>query len=107
MMFYEVLTLAQRNGEIAAELTEFARPPRTVVADALRSGSEAGGARAAGRADDAAAFLFALADGLTIRVLTEPELHDSAPDGPGGRRGPRAARVIVRRPASPPRRCAG
>jgi AcrR family transcriptional regulator len=72
--FYELLTLGQRNAEIGAELAELARRTRTRLAEALRAGSEAGVFELRAAPDDVAAFLFALADGVTIRRLAEPEL---------------------------------
>ena len=72
--FYELLTLGQRNGEIASELAELARRTRMRLADALRAGSEAGVFELRAAPDDVASFLFALADGVTIRRLAEPEL---------------------------------
>src|ERR1700741_2332985 len=61
--FYELLTLGQRNAEIAAELAELARRTRTRLADALRAGREAGVFELRAAPDDVASFLFALADG--------------------------------------------
>jgi AcrR family transcriptional regulator len=78
VMFYEMLTLAQRNAEIAAELAELGRRTRQHMAAALRAKSEAGVLRLRADADVLATFLFALADGLTVRKLSEPEL-DIAP----------------------------
>lgn len=72
--FYELLTLGQRNAEIAAELSELARRTRTRLAEALRAGSATGVFELQAAPDDVAAFLFALADGVTIRRLAEPEL---------------------------------
>jgi AcrR family transcriptional regulator len=72
--FYELLTLGQRNPEIAAELAELSRRTRTRLADALRAGSEAGKFKLRGSPDDVASFLFALADGVTIRRMAEPHL---------------------------------
>jgi AcrR family transcriptional regulator len=74
VIFYELLTLGQRNAEIAAELAELARRTRTRLAEALRAGSEGGVFELRAAPDDVAAFLFALADGVTIRRLAEPEL---------------------------------
>jgi AcrR family transcriptional regulator len=74
VIFYELLTLGQRNTEIAAELAELARRTRTRLAAALRAGSEAGVFELRAAPDDVAGFLFALADGVTIRRLAEPEL---------------------------------
>jgi AcrR family transcriptional regulator len=72
--FYELFTLGQRNAEIASELAELARRTRTRLADALRAGSEAGVFELRAGPDDVASFLFALADGVTIRRLAEPDL---------------------------------
>ena len=74
VMFYELLTLGQRNAEIAAELAELARRTRIRLADALRAGSEAGMFELRASPDDVASFLFALADGVTIRRMAEPDL---------------------------------
>ena len=76
--FYELLTLGQRNPEIAAELAELARRTRTRLADALRAGKEAGKFELRASPDDIASFLFVLADGVTIRRMAEPDL-DTAP----------------------------
>jgi AcrR family transcriptional regulator len=72
--FYELLTLGQRNAEIGTELAELARRTRTRLAEALRAGSEAGVFELRVGPDAVAAFLLALADGITIRRLAEPEL---------------------------------
>jgi AcrR family transcriptional regulator len=70
--FYELLMLGQRNDEIALELAELARSTRARLADALRARSEAGVFELRADPDDVASFLFALADGVTIRRLSEP-----------------------------------
>ena len=75
VMFYEMATLAQRNVEIATELAELARRTRSHLADALRAGSEAGVLSLRADPDDIAMWLFALADGMTLRLLIEPD-HD-------------------------------
>lgn len=72
--FYELLTLGQRNAEIGTELAGLARRTRTRLAQALRAGSEAGVFELRAAPEDVAAFLFALADGVTIRRLAEPDL---------------------------------
>jgi len=73
-MIYEMLTLAQRNDEIAAELAELGRRTRSHLGDALER-KRAGGVLSL-RVDPelAAMFLFALADGVIVRRLSEPEL---------------------------------
>ena len=74
VMFYELLTLAQRNAGIAAELAELARTLRLTLAEALRTGSEAGVFELRADADDVATFLLALADGVMMRRMSEPDL---------------------------------
>jgi AcrR family transcriptional regulator len=74
VMYYELLTLAQRNREIATELAELARTLRLTLADALRAGSEAHVFALEADPGDVATFLLALADGVMIRRMSEPEL---------------------------------
>jgi len=74
MTFYELLMLGQRNTEIAAELSELARRTRERLGEALRAGHEAGVFDLRAPAGDVASFLFALADGVMIRRLSEPSL---------------------------------
>ena len=78
VMLYEMTTLAQRNDEIAAELAELGRRTRAHLADALRAKSDAGVLRLGADPDVVSTFLFALADGLTIRRLSETG-YDLAP----------------------------
>ncbi len=79
VLFFEVLTLAQRNDEIAAQLAELGVTVRTFVADALRQKARAGELELRADADATASFLLALADGLTVRVMSEPS-HDIGPE---------------------------
>jgi AcrR family transcriptional regulator len=78
VMMFEMITLAQRNGEIAAQLADLGRRLRTHIAEALREKADAGALELRADADTAASILLALADGITIRLMTEPEL-DIAP----------------------------
>jgi AcrR family transcriptional regulator len=78
MMFYEMLTVAQRNEEIAGELAQLGRRTRAHLANVLRAKAQAGVLELSAEPEVAAAFLFALADGVTVRRLSEPEL-DVAP----------------------------
>lgn len=73
-IFYELLTLGQRNPWVAAELAELARTLRLQLAEALRVGSEAGVFELRADPGDVATFLLALADGVMIRRMSEPEL---------------------------------
>ncbi len=74
VMMFEMVTLAQRNEEIAAQLADLGRLLRTHIAEALREKARAGALELRADADTAASFLLALADGITLRVMTEPEL---------------------------------
>jgi AcrR family transcriptional regulator len=78
VMFYEMLTLAQRNDEIAAELAELGRRTREHLAGVLRAKSDAGVLALRADPDAVAAFLFALADGITVRRLSEPDFDTQA-----------------------------
>jgi len=73
VMFHEMLTLAQRNEEIASELAELGRRTRLHLAQALRAKREAGVLELRDDPEPVAAFLFVLADGIMVRRLSEPE----------------------------------
>jgi AcrR family transcriptional regulator len=77
VMFHEMLSLAQRNTEIAAELRQLGRRTRGALADALRAKSEAGVLALGDDPETVAAFLFVLADGILVRRLSEPEFDIS------------------------------
>ncbi len=74
VMFYELLTLAQRNEEIATELEELSRTLRLQLTQALARGSAAGVFELRAEPDDVAGFLLVLADGVMIRRMSEPAL---------------------------------
>jgi AcrR family transcriptional regulator len=74
VMFFELSTLAQRNAEIATELAELGRRTRQYFAAALRGKADAGVLSLSADPEDIATFLFALADGVTVRRLVEPSL---------------------------------
>jgi AcrR family transcriptional regulator len=77
-LFYDLMALAQRNADIATEVAELGRRTRAHMAQALRAADEAGILRLQADAELVATFLFALADGVAVRRLTEPGL-DIAP----------------------------
>ena len=83
-MIYEMLTLAQRNDEIAAELAELGRRTRAHLADALERKRDSGVLALRIDPELAAMFLFALADGVIVRRLSEPELDIGPLDRAGG-----------------------
>jgi AcrR family transcriptional regulator len=74
VMFLEMISLGQRNEDIANELAELGRRVRAHMADALWAKSKAGVLELRAQPDIVATFLYALADGITIRRLSEPEL---------------------------------
>jgi AcrR family transcriptional regulator len=74
VMFYEMTTVAQRNTEIASEVTELGWRTRLHVAAALRAKAQAGVLELRADPEVVATFLFALADGITVRRLVEPQL---------------------------------
>jgi AcrR family transcriptional regulator len=78
VMFLELSTLAQRNEDIGIELADVGRRMREHFANALRAKSEAGVLSLRADPEDISTFLFALADGVTVRRLVEPNL-DIAP----------------------------
>ena len=74
VMIYEVLTLAQRNDEIATELAELGRRTRSHLTEALERKQDTGVLSLRIEPALASMFLFALADGVMVRRLSEPEL---------------------------------
>lgn len=72
--FYELLALGHRNAEIAAELAQLAVSGRERLGAALAAGHERGVFELRAPAEQVASFLFVLADGVTIRRLSEPAL---------------------------------
>ena len=91
VMLYEMLTLAQRNEEIAAELATLGRRTRLHLSDALERKRESGVLALRVDPDLAATFMFALADGIMVRRLSEPELDI----GPLIEQGIAAARAVL------------
>ncbi len=73
VMVYELMTLGQRNPEIAAELAELARRTREHTAELLQAKSEAGVIELRADADTVSTFLFALANGVVMRRVSEPD----------------------------------
>lgn len=73
VMFHEMLTLAQRNDEIATALAELGRRTRRHLAEALAAKRAAGVLELRDDPEAVAAFLFVLSDGIMVRRLSEPE----------------------------------
>jgi len=73
LMFHELLSLAGRNPEIAEELAKLGQRMRSHLAGTLAAKADAGVLALRDDADEVAAFLFVLADGIMIRKLSEPD----------------------------------
>jgi AcrR family transcriptional regulator len=73
VMSHELLSLAGRSPEIAAELAELGRRTRSRLADSLEARAKAGVLTLRDEPEAVAAFLFVLADGITVRRLSEPD----------------------------------
>jgi len=78
VLFFEILTQAQRQHEIAVELAELGRRLREAFAAALAAKARDGVLALQAEPDVVASFLLALADGIIVRRLSEPSL-DIAP----------------------------
>src|SRR4051812_25455048 len=77
-MVYELFTISRRNEEIAHEFAELLRRTRTHVAGLLAAKQAEGVLRLKADPEAVADVLFGLADGLAIRMLSEPA-RDWAP----------------------------
>jgi AcrR family transcriptional regulator len=74
VLMHELFTLSRRNEEIAGELATLARVARTDIAASLEAKQAEGVVRLGDEPDAVAGVLLALADGLALRFLIEPEL---------------------------------
>jgi AcrR family transcriptional regulator len=93
-LLFELFTSARRNAEIAAELAELHRRMRAQVAGRLAGKRDEGVVGLAAEPEAVAAVLLSLADGLALRLLSEPE-HDHRA---ALRAGTAAARALVTEP---------
>jgi hypothetical protein len=75
---FEIFTIARRNADIANEFAELLRRTRTQVGALLAAKQAEGVLRLKGDPEAIADVLFGLADGLAIRMLSEPD-RDWAP----------------------------
>jgi AcrR family transcriptional regulator len=74
-LVFELFTLSRRNEEIAIEFAELLRRTREHVADLLARKQSEGALRLRAEPGAVADVLFALADGICMRMLTETD-HD-------------------------------
>jgi AcrR family transcriptional regulator len=75
---FELFTLSRRNADIASEYTELLRRMRTHVAAVLADKQSEGVLHLAAPPEAVADVLFSLADGISIRMIAEPERDASA-----------------------------
>jgi AcrR family transcriptional regulator len=77
VLMHELFTLSRRNEEIAGELATLSRVARTDIAASLQAKQAEGVVRLGDEPDAVAGVLLALADGLSLRFLIEPDLDPS------------------------------
>ena len=72
-LVFELFTAAQRNDEIRAEVAELYRRTREHVAELLEAKQREGVLKLHDEPEAVAVALFALGDGMSMRMLIEPE----------------------------------
>jgi AcrR family transcriptional regulator len=90
-LVFELFTLSRRNEEIAAEFAELLRRTREHVAGLLAAKEAEGVLRLHAPAEAVADVLFAMADGVAMRMLTEKDRDF----GPSVLAGVRAVRALI------------
>ena len=73
VLLFDVFTAGRRNPEIQREVAELFNRTREHVADILRAKQEEGVISARFDIDAVVAMLFALADGIALQVLSDPD----------------------------------
>ena len=74
-LIFELFSVSRHNEDVAAELAEVMARVRTHLAESLDRKASEGVVVLRSSADAIATILFSLADGLALRMLSEPE-HD-------------------------------
>jgi AcrR family transcriptional regulator len=72
-LLFELFTLSRRNEELAGEFAELTRRTREHIAALLSAKVDEGVLHLHAPADAVADLVFALADGIALRMLAEPE----------------------------------
>src|SRR4051794_32147026 len=91
-LVFEVFTTSRHNDELAVEMAELMRRIRVHLGGLLAVKRDEGVIELAGDPDAIAVVLFSLADGLALRMLSEPD-HDY---GPTFEAGVLAVRQLIR-----------
>ena len=73
-MVFELFTSSRHNDELAQEMRELMRRVREHLTGLLAAKRAEGAIALGGEPDAVASVLFALADGLTLRMLSEPDV---------------------------------
>ena len=71
-LIFELFALSRRHEEVAAEFAELCRRTREQLAQILRARQEDGAVRLGAEPEEVADVLFAMADGMALRMLAEP-----------------------------------
>jgi AcrR family transcriptional regulator len=72
-LWFELFTVARRNEEIGAEVAELTRRTREHVAELLEAKQREGVVRLHDEPEAVTTILFALGDGIAMRMLIEPD----------------------------------
>jgi AcrR family transcriptional regulator len=72
-LWFELFTVARRNEEIGTEVAELTRRTRVHVAELLEAKQQEGVVRLHDEPEAVTTILFALADGIAMRMLIEPD----------------------------------
>jgi hypothetical protein len=73
VLLFELFTAGRRNPEIQREVGELFNRTREHVADIFRAKEREGVLKLRANADAVVGFLFALADGIALQMLSDPE----------------------------------
>ena len=93
-LLFELFTISRHNDELAEEMSQLARKTRELVAGLLEEAQERGIVKLGAPADAVAEVVFAMGDGIALRMLSEPA-HDH---GPALDAGVKALRVLIAAP---------
>jgi AcrR family transcriptional regulator len=77
-LVFELFTLSRRNAEIAVEYASLLRRMREQLAGMLAAAQEDGVLRLHAEPEAVAEILFSIADGLALRMISEPERNFTA-----------------------------
>jgi AcrR family transcriptional regulator len=77
LLLYELFSAGRRNPDIQHEVGQLFEKTRSHVAAVLRSKEEEGVLSLRFKAEDVVSYLFALADGLALQVLSDPSRDSS------------------------------